>query len=72
LVAQNNSTFYKKATGKIVFKCSDGEVVNNAVAKVLKQKEGTVFWMKAIGIDETGDTVSVFNFEWTIKKKDKK
>lgn len=69
LVAQNNSIFNKKAVGKIVFKCTEGRVVDQAIDLALSSSEGTTFWMKAIGTDEKGDTVSVFNFEWTIKKK---
>ncbi len=72
LVAQNNAVFHKKAVGKIVFKCTDGSVVDEAIDLVLNPNEGTTFWMKTIGTDEKGDIVSVFNFEWTIKKKKNK
>lgn len=69
LVVQNNASFTKKATGKITFLCTDGDVVDDAIYKALKSGEGQTFWMTAIGKNEDGVEVSNFNFEWTIKAK---
>ena len=72
LVASNNATFTKKATGKITFTCKDGHLIKEAIDKTIKTGEGEVFWMKSVGIDESGDVVSTFNFEWTVKVRSKK
>lgn len=69
LVAQNKATFSKKATGKIKFVCEDGAVISSAIEKTLKTGEGQTFWMKSVGVNEEGQEVSVFEFEWTIKAK---
>ncbi|UOB18050.1 DUF4442 domain-containing protein [Abyssalbus ytuae] len=69
LVANNNANFSKKATGKITFTCSDGHLINEAINKTLQTGEGQTFWMKSVGVDQSGDIVSVFNFEWTVKVK---
>jgi hypothetical protein len=69
LVANNNATFTKKATGKITFTCNDGEKVNEAIAKAIASDEGQTVWLKANGINEQGIEVSSFNFEWTLKVK---
>lgn len=69
LVAQNRSVFTKKATGKITFNCYDGEKVATYIEKTLETGEGQTFWMKSVGVDESGDEVSVFEFEWTLKAK---
>lgn len=69
LVAQNKSSFSKKATGKIRFTCTDGHKVTEAIDKTLATGEGQTFWMKSTGINEEGLEVSVFDFEWTIRKK---
>lgn len=69
LVAQNNATFTKKATGKITFLCTDGAVVDDAIFKAINNGEGQTFWMTAVGKNEDGIEVSTFNFEWTIKVK---
>jgi len=72
LVAQNKATFSKKATGRIKFTCHDGQQVNKAIERTIATGEGQTMWMKAIGINEEGVEVSVFEFEWTVKLKQKK
>lgn len=69
LVAQNKATFSKKATGKITFTCNDGNVITEAIAKAIKTGEGQTFWMRSTGMNEEGVEVSVFDFQWTIKRK---
>lgn len=69
LVANNKGTFLKKAQGRITFKCIDGDLVEKAIKNTLASAEGEKIWMKSEGVDSIGDVVSVFNFEWTLKKK---
>lgn len=69
LVKNNNASFSKKATGKLVFRCSDGNLIKEAIQKTIETGEGQTFWMKSTGKNEEGEEVSVFNFEWTIKAK---
>ncbi len=69
LVANNNASFTKKATGKITFTCEDGDLIDEAIQRTIQSGEGQTIWMKATGVNEDGVVVSVFNFEWTIKLK---
>ncbi|MBW2960616.1 DUF4442 domain-containing protein [Mesonia aestuariivivens] len=69
LVAENNASFSKKATGRITFKCKDGLHINTAIAKTITSKESQTCWMKSIGKNEAGEVVSEFNFKWTLKLK---
>ncbi len=69
LVANNKATFTKKAKGRITFTCKDGHLITDAIEKTIATGEGQTFWMQSIGIDEKGDQVSVFDFEWTIRVK---
>ena len=69
LVANNKATFTKKATGRITFTCNDGLNIQEAIAATLLDGEGQTCWMRAEGVDEAGDVVSVFEFEWTVRKK---
>lgn len=69
LVAQNKSTFSKKATGKIRFYCDDGLKVRDGIKKAIETKEGQTFWLKAVGKNKDDITVSTFEFEWTVKLK---
>jgi hypothetical protein len=69
LVAQNRAQFTKKATGKISFYCYDGHLIDEAIEKTLTTGEGQTFWMKSTGINDIGQQVAIFEFEWTIKAK---
>ncbi|MDR0230140.1 MAG: DUF4442 domain-containing protein [Flavobacteriaceae bacterium] len=69
LVATNNSTFTKKATGRILFECKDGSKLDEAIAETIKTGEGVTVWMQSVGTNEKGEQVSVMNFEWTLKLK---
>ncbi len=69
LVAQNKSIFTKKATGLITFTCTQGQEMSDVIAKAIETGKGQTLWMKSLGINEKGETVSVFEFEWTVKAK---
>ena len=72
LVANNNATFTKKATGVITFTCNNGDDIKKAIADTVKTGEGQTCWMKSVGINDQGVVVSTFNFEWTVRLKSKK
>ena len=68
LLVSNKSSFHKKAVGKIVFTCEEGEnakkLINSTIQNITSKS-----WFKAKGYDETGDLVSEFDFEWSCKKR---
>jgi hypothetical protein len=67
LVANNKSTFTKKATGRISFSCSQGNVIRETIQKAVETKEGQTIWLTSIGVNEQGVQVSEMQFEWSIK-----
>jgi len=69
LVASNNATFSKKATGKITFVCDQGESIDQTIAKAISSGEGQTITLHATGTNTDGLEVSSFNFEWTLKLK---
>lgn len=69
LVANNNATFTKKATGRITFKCEEGYKIDEAILKAIETGEGQTVWLNSNGINKDGVEVSSFNFEWTLKVK---
>lgn len=69
LVANNNGNFTKKATGRITFTCHDGNLIAESINQAIATGVGQTFWMKSVGVNEKGEQVSEFNFEWTIKVK---
>ena len=68
LLVGNKSNFYKKAVGKIKFICDEGEAAKELI-NLTKKNITHNAWLKAKGIDETGDIVSEFDFEWSCKKR---
>ena len=69
LVANSKSNFTKKATGRITFTCNDGLLIENSIKATIDTNEGQTIWMKSIGVDEKGDQVSEFDFEWSVRVK---
>jgi len=69
LVANNRSSFSKKATGRILFTCNDGGLIQEAIRKTVSNGEGQTFWMKSIGTNSKGEPVSEMDFEWSIRLK---
>ncbi|WP_138433862.1 DUF4442 domain-containing protein [Winogradskyella algicola] len=69
LVANNNATFTKKATGRITFTCKEGHKIDEAIRKAIETGEGQTVWLSANGVNTDGVEVSSFNFEWTLKVK---
>ena len=69
LVAENTSSFHKKAKGKITFVCEDVELVQTNIKKAIHNPDGQKFWMTSIARNESGQKVSEFKFLWTVRKK---
>ena len=69
LVVNNKASFSKKAKGVITFSCIQGAVVDAAIEKAISTGEGQCFFLTAAGVDQNGDEVSSFEFEWSVKLK---
>jgi Cu/Ag efflux protein CusF len=67
LLTGNNSSFSKKATGKITFICKQGAEVDMILKKAIATNEGQTIWMNSVGMNSEGVEVSNFNFQWSIK-----
>ncbi len=70
LVVENQSVFYKKATGKITFTCNEGKKLS-AEMEACKTAENNArsFWMTSIGRNPQDEEVATFYFKWSIKQK---
>lgn len=71
LVISNESSFSKKARGKIEFFCIDGPIIKAAVKKAISTKEPQKIWIESRARNQVGEEVSHFRFEWSIKLKRK-
>ncbi|WP_334057540.1 DUF4442 domain-containing protein [Polaribacter sp. P097] len=69
LVTHQDGIFFKKATGKIVFTCNNGNEIKDAIEKSAVTKEGQVVNLVAEGVNSDGVVVSNFTFQWSLKVK---
>ena len=69
LVVKLEADFFKKAIGKIVFTCNNGNDVIAAIEETIATKQGVTVACTSIGIDEQGNEVAKFNFTWSFKSK---
>ncbi len=67
LVTKQAAEFTKKGKGVIIFTCIDGEKINRAVEATIKTGKGQTFVLHSQALDEQGEQVSSFEFEWSIK-----
>lgn len=72
LVTNHKGAFTKKAVGLITFTCNDGNLIDTALKRTIDTGEPQTIAMKSFGIDEKGEQVSAYEFEWGIKLKSKK
>ena len=69
LIVKNQATYFKKATGKILFTCDAGNAISSLILELPSSPEGKIIDLKSIGTDETGAIVSEFIFTWSLKAK---
>ncbi len=69
LVVKNEGHYYKKAVGKVWFKCSDGIAINEAVENAISTGEGTTVNCKTVGTNDQGEVVAEFYFTWSFKAR---
>ena len=72
LVTNQEAIFTKKATGWNYFKCVDGNLISDAIDKAVETKEGQTVWVTSRAEDASGDMVSEFKFQWSIKERSSK
>lgn len=71
LVVHQEGSFFKKASGRITFTCDEGKLIDQALEEAVKTGEGQTFVLKAEGFNEQYESVSKFEFTWSIRLKAK-
>jgi len=69
LVVKSEGHFYKKAIGKILFTCNDGEAISMAVEETIANNTPTTITCHSVGKNEGGELVAEFYFTWSFKVK---
>lgn len=69
LVTGMNASFRKKATGRTIFICEDGNSLHAAIEQAIKTGNGVTLTATSTGRNEAGEIVAIFSFEWSFKVK---
>lgn len=69
LVVKTEATFYKKATGKILFTCNDGAVISEVVQQAIASGDSCKVVCTSVGTDEAGETVALITCTWSFKTR---
>ncbi|CAI8382324.1 MAG: Uncharacterised protein [Flavobacteriaceae bacterium] len=72
LLVGSSSVFTKKATGKILFTYDQGEHLDKLIIDAVNTKLPQTITIKTKGVNEKGDVVSEFSFDWSIKLRSKR
>lgn len=70
LVIENKSSFYKKATGKVVFQCDQGKKIQDLINSLNQENNKGVIELKSTGFDTNNIKVSEFTFKWSLKVRE--
>ena len=71
LLISNSSNYFKKATGTIIFNCSQGNKIDDMIEKLINLKTPQKIVLSSTGINRQNVTVSKFTFEWSLKIREK-
>ena len=71
LLISNSSNYFKKATGTIIFNCSQGNKIDDMIEKLINLKTPQKIVLSSTGINRQNITVSKFIFEWSLKIREK-
>lgn len=69
LITKLSAEYHKKAVGRTLFTCEDGDALKAAIEKAIASGEGQEFVAKSTGRNEAGELVAVFFFTWSFKAK---
>jgi hypothetical protein len=69
LVVKVDSSYYKKATGRTKFVCTDGALFEKAVEESILTGEPKTITAHSSGVNESGETVADFFVTWTFKPR---
>lgn len=69
LVVKNQGNFYKKATGRIFFTCTNGPEIRTVIEEAIATGEGRTVTCLSTAKNEKGETVAEIYFTWSFKTK---
>jgi hypothetical protein len=72
LVVKLEANYFKKATGKTRFLCTDGPEIRAAIARAISTGEGQTVRARSAGTNEAGEPVAEFFITWSFRVKSAK
>jgi hypothetical protein len=67
LVVKLEANYFKKATGRSRFQCTDGALIRKTIEQAIATGEGTTVRACSIGTNEAGEVISEFFITWSFK-----
>jgi hypothetical protein len=71
LVVGLEANYFKKATGRVMFVCSDGAAIRGAIERAAATGEAATVRACSIGENEAGEVVAEFFITWSFKLRTK-
>lgn len=69
LVVKVEANYFKKATGKTFFTCTDGEQIEKTIEESIVTGDPKIIIAKSVGINESAETIAEFYITWSFKTK---
>jgi len=69
LVTKVESEYFKKATGRSYFTCTDGNLFQQAIADCITNNEPRTVKARSVGKNTSGEIVAEFHITWSFKAK---
>jgi hypothetical protein len=69
LVVKLEASFIKKATGLILFTCTDGALIDKAVEDTIVSGDSTQIVTRSVGTNENNEIVAEFLITWSFKAR---
>ncbi|MCZ2458035.1 MAG: DUF4442 domain-containing protein [Chitinophagales bacterium] len=71
LVIKVESEYFKKATGKTIFTCEEGEKIKQAIEEAVRSGSAQTLTVKSVGRNQASEVVAEFLITWSFKVKNK-
>lgn len=69
LVVKLEAQYFKKATDRTYFTCTDGKAILDTIEKAVATGEGQVITAVTRGVNEAGEKIADFYVTWSFKSK---
>ena len=69
LVVKVESAYFKKATGRAIFTCADGDLIGQGIDESIATGEPRTVRAYSVGKNSAGDILAEFYITWSFKAR---